>query len=180
MPLTSPPILNAKPQETRYLQTDGNGLHIQIDPNGSKHWRLRYRCGGKQSLRSLGSFPEVSLALVRTKRDDARKVIAEGNDSSQKWREDKLAAAVATANTFGAIAQEHIADLKESGKAQCTIDKNVRLLEDLAAPPTKRPFSEITPAELLDLLKKVGKSGRRKTARRLPQPIPASHWTARR
>jgi integrase len=40
-------------------------------------------------------------------------------------------------------------------------------LQDLAKPLANRPIAEITPAELLDLLKRVEKSGRRESARRL-------------
>jgi integrase len=51
--------------------------------------------------------------------------------------------------------------------AEITVAKNQWLLEDLARPFANRPIAEITAAEILDLLKRVEKSGRRETARRL-------------
>ncbi len=51
--------------------------------------------------------------------------------------------------------------------AEATFKKNKWLLTDIALPLSDRPISEITSAEVLDLLKKVEKSGRRKTARKL-------------
>lgn len=51
--------------------------------------------------------------------------------------------------------------------AEITVEKNRWLLQDLAKPLANRPIAEITPDELLDLLKRVEKSGRRETAPRL-------------
>ena len=47
MPLTVLAVENAKPREKAYVLTDGNGLHLVVNPNGNKLWRLRYRFGGK-------------------------------------------------------------------------------------------------------------------------------------
>ena len=89
-------IEKSKPREKPYLLSDGNGLHLLVNPNGSKLWRFRYRIGGKQNLLSLGSFPEVSLADARDKRDAARKLEsvrsrhAIGRDESASGRNTQL------------------------------------------------------------------------------------------
>ncbi len=162
--LTALAIENAKRLNTPYKLADGNGWHLLVTPNGSKLWRLRYRFGRKQLMLSLGAFPEVSLAKAREKRDDARKRIADGIDPSLQKKLDKVATAN---NTYGAIAEEHLAALKENGAAEATLNKVRWLLLDLASPLTKRPVAEITPAEILLILKRLEKSGRRETARRL-------------
>jgi integrase len=167
MALNALAVRNATPGERPYKLPDGDGLHLLVNPNGSKLWRFRYQFGGKEKMLSLGSFPEVSLASAREKRRESRELVAEGKDPSQKKREDKLAAAVVSRNTFWAVASEHLANLQANGAAQTTIDKNRWLVEDLASPLANRPISEITPAEVLDLLKKVEKTGRRETAKRL-------------
>src|SRR5579883_139713 len=113
-------IQNAKPRDKPYILTDSTGLHLLIKPNGTKLWRLRYRFGGKQNMLSLGSYPEVSLAMARTKRDDARRLIAEGKDPSQHKKDEKLRAAVAARNTFGAVAKEVLDTLKEGNAAEAT------------------------------------------------------------
>jgi hypothetical protein len=41
------------------------------------------------------------------------------------------------------------------------------MLQTLAAPLAKRPIGEILPIEVLDVLKRIEKSGRRETARKL-------------
>jgi integrase len=167
MLLTQMAILKAAPHDKPYKLADGMGLHLLVNPNGRKLWRLRYRFGGKQNMLGLGSFPEVSLASAREKRNDARKLVAAGIDPSQKRKEDKRAATTAANNTFGVVAAELIQNLKDSNAASATIDKNRWLLEHLASPLGARPINAITSAEILDLLKRVEKSGRRETARRL-------------
>ena len=39
----------AKPKDKPYKLSDGDGLHLLVNPTGSKLWRLKYRYGGKAS-----------------------------------------------------------------------------------------------------------------------------------
>lgn len=167
MPLTHFDLENAKPAERPYKLSDGGGLHVVIQPNGSRLWRMKYRFLGNERLLSFGSYPFISLAQAREKRDEAKKLIAVGTDPSVKKKLDKIAAETAARNTFGLVAEEYLARMKENDAAEATITKNRWLLLDLASPIGRRPIADITPAELLDLLKRVEKSGRRETARRL-------------
>jgi len=171
MLLTALAIENAKRRSSPYKLADGDGLHLLVTPGGSKLWRFRYRFGGKQLMISFGAFPEVSLATARGKREAARKLIANGKDPSQQKKLDRIVAATAANNTFGAIAEEHLAALKENGAAEATLNKVRWLLLDLASPLRQRPIAEITPAEILLILKRLEKSGRRETARRLRSVI---------
>ncbi|STV22322.1 phage integrase family site-specific recombinase [Klebsiella pneumoniae subsp. ozaenae] len=59
-------------------------------PNGSKYWRLRYRFGGKEKMLALGKYPEVSLADARARRDEARKLLANGVDPSENKKAVKV------------------------------------------------------------------------------------------
>src|SRR5205085_9655054 len=106
-------------------------------------------------------------ADARDKREEARKLIAAGIDPSQKKKEERLATTVAAENTFGAIATEHLARLEAEGKAEQTMAKNRWLLEDLAAPLANRPITQIKPVEVLHLLRRIERTGRRETAHRL-------------
>ena len=165
MALTQLAITNAKPKDKPYLLLDGEGLHLQIYTSGSKLWRLRYRFGGKANMMSLGAFPAVSLKDAREKRGEIKKQIAAGINPSLRRKLDKISAS--SGNSFGAIADEYIANLKANDAADITVSKNRWLLEDLAASIRNRPVSEVLPVELLDILKKVEASGRRDTAHRL-------------
>lgn len=87
--LTIIAIRNAKPKEKLYRLFDERGLYLEVMPNGSKYWRLKYRFNGKDKRLALGVFPEVSLAVARDKRDTARKLVAEGTDPSFARKEAK-------------------------------------------------------------------------------------------
>jgi len=167
MALTHFAIESAKPKDKPYKLSDGEGLHLLIQPSGAKWWRFRYQFDRKEKMLSLGTFPDVSLAQARERRNDARKLVAEGIDPSVQRKADKVAAAVAADNTFGAVAADYLKKLEDEGKAPVTIDKNRWLLEDLAKPLAKRPIADIKPAEILAILKAVEKTGARETARRL-------------
>lgn len=166
-------IQNAKPRERPYMLLDGNGLHLLVNPNGSKLWRFRYRFSGTQKMIGFGAFPDVGLAAARDKRDEARKLVAAGTDPSQHRKDQKHAAEVASAHTFKAIAAEYIEKLEAEGIADQTGYKKRWLLLDLAKPIGDKPITAITAAELLILLKGIEKTGRRETARRLRAAISA-------
>lgn len=167
MPLTDIAIRKAAPRERPYKLSDGSGLYLLIQPNGSKHWRLKYRFAGKEKLLALGSYPSRRLAEARTQREEAKKLLEDGTDPSVRKKLDRLAAEKAAQNTFGAVVAEYLANMDQSGAAESTLNKNKWLLEDLAAPLSRRPIAEIVAAEILDILKRIEKSGRRETARRL-------------
>ena len=47
----------AKAKGTPYKLFDGGGLFLEVMPNGSKLWRLKYRFLGKEKRISLGAYP---------------------------------------------------------------------------------------------------------------------------
>ncbi|KEN37594.1 hypothetical protein AC78_4457 [Escherichia coli 7-233-03_S4_C1] len=65
-------------------------MHLLVHPNGSKYWRLQYRFDGKQKMLALGVYPDVSLADARTRRDDARNLLANNIDPGDKKKSDKI------------------------------------------------------------------------------------------
>ncbi|MGA8613648.1 MAG: integrase arm-type DNA-binding domain-containing protein [Xanthobacteraceae bacterium] len=160
-------IQNARPRQKPYKLADGDGLHLLVQPNGKKLWRLRYRFAGKENMLVLGPLAAVSLASARSKREAARKLLAEGVDPSHQRKHDKRTAAIAARSTFAAIVEEHLKTLENSGASPATIIKNRWLLQKLAALLARRPIAQITPAEILVILKRIELSGRRETARRL-------------
>lgn len=167
MALSDLAVRSAKPKEKPYKLSDGGGLHVLVQPNGGKLWRLKYRINGREKLISFGPYPATALADARRKRDQAKSLLVNGADPSVQRKNDKVAAAIAANNTFGALVTELLATKESNEAASSTLSKNRWLLENLAAPLTHRPIAEITAAEILDLLKRVEKSGRRETARRL-------------
>ena len=65
-------------------------MHLLVHPNGSKYWRLQYRYEGKQKMLALGVYPEITLADARVRRDETRKLLANGVDPGDKKKNDKV------------------------------------------------------------------------------------------
>lgn len=88
--LTDTNVKAAKPAAKAFKLTDSLGMHLLITPAGGKLWRLSYRFDGKQKTLALGSYPEVSLAQARRYRDDARSLVANGQDPGELKKAAKL------------------------------------------------------------------------------------------
>ncbi|EKZ5664294.1 DUF4102 domain-containing protein, partial [Klebsiella aerogenes] len=100
MALTDIKVRTTKPSDKPFKLTDGQGMHLLINPNGSKYWRLQYRFDGKQKVLALGVYPMVSLGEARRKRDEAKKLVSDGIDPSA----DKIEQSEAL--TFEAVARD--------------------------------------------------------------------------
>ena len=72
MKLNARQIDSAKPKEKVYKLADGGGMYLEIFPNGTKSWRLKYRVSGKEKRVVFGLYPAVSLADARMKREEAK------------------------------------------------------------------------------------------------------------
>lgn len=176
MALTDTAIKNAKPRAKPYKLADEKGLHLLVNPTGGLLWRMKYRADGSddqgkpkriEKLLSLGSYPEISLKAARSLRDDARRQLADGVDPGLAKKKAKLAATLGAANSFGALSKEYIARMESEERAEATLAK-VRWLNTLLMPAIgSRPVADITPHELLAVLKRVEQAGKRETANRL-------------
>jgi integrase len=171
LPLTDIAIRKLKPKERPVKLSDGGGLHLLLTPSDSRLWRMQYRFGGKQKMLTFGSYPDVSLAAARTKRDEAKKLLAQGQDPGLKARIEKLSKQTSAANTFSILADEYLAKLTQEGRAEATMSKITWLL-DFARPLLgERPINEISAPEVLSVLRTVEKRGRLESARRLRSTI---------
>ena len=82
-PLTNTEVKQAKPKDKVYTLSDGGGLQLRVKPNGSKLWLLDYQrpYTKKRTSLSLGSYPIVTLALARSKKDEAKKLLFNNIDA---------------------------------------------------------------------------------------------------
>ena len=97
MALSNTTIRNAKPKANAYKLADENGLNLLVQPSGGKLWRLKYRVDGSDALGNpkriekklgLGVYPDVSLKEARARRDEARRLLADGIDPAEQKRRD--------------------------------------------------------------------------------------------
>ena len=84
MPLSDAAVRNAKPRAKPYKMGDSGGLYLQVQPNGSKLWRHKYRHLGIEKKLSIGPYPEISLSEARRRRDTAREQLYAGLDPSRE------------------------------------------------------------------------------------------------
>lgn len=159
---TDKAIKAAKPESKQYKMSAGQGMYLQVMPNGSKLWRLKYRHGGKEKTLSFGAYPEVTLAQARLKREEARQQIAEGIDPSELIKEQRQQAK-AKVLTFKTVAERWYKDKTELALkpwAVSTAEKARLYLEkDLYPAFGSRPIAEITRLELIELNAKIEERG---------------------
>lgn len=79
-PLTDTKVKGLKPTDKTYTEFDGGGLYLEVHTNGGKYWRFKYSFNGKSMRKSLGVYPDTTLANARDKRDRARGLVANGID----------------------------------------------------------------------------------------------------
>jgi integrase len=166
MPLTATAIEKAKVAERAVRLFDGGGLYLELSPTGGKWWRLKYRHGGKEKRLSLGVYPEVSLKAARTRRDDARKLLAEGIDPSENRKALKTARADRAANSLEVVAREWYAKYSQNWVDSHGGRILRRFERDIFPWIGGRPIAEITPPELLGVIRRIESRGAIETAHR--------------
>jgi len=70
---------------------DGDRLYLLVNPDGSKWWRYDYQFGGKRNTLSMGVYPGTGLSAARQRKDNNKKLLAEGINPSDHAKAEKLA-----------------------------------------------------------------------------------------
>jgi len=174
-------IRTIKRGDPRYRLTDGDGLYLLLFVKGGSHgWRLDYSYGGKRKTLSLGTYPDTSLALARSKADSARKLLAEGIDPSAARKAAKelttrqaevhalQAAGLPVPGTFEHLARQWLQQKHQLEVSAAHAARTLTRFEQDAFPYMgRRPVAEIDSAELLEVLERVTARGAIETAHRL-------------
>jgi len=166
MPLTDTAIRNAKPAEKAKRLFDGRGLYLEVSPSGGKWWRLKYRFGGKEKRLSLGVYPDVSLKDARERRDEARKLLANGTNPSENRKARKAATVERAANSFEVVAREWVAKYSPNWSANHANRIIRRLERDIFPWIGGKPIADVTPPQLLEAIRRIEHRGALETAHR--------------
>ncbi|HLD23838.1 MAG TPA: integrase arm-type DNA-binding domain-containing protein [Sulfuricurvum sp.] len=172
-PLTDTEIKTAKPKEKEYTLPDGNGLQLNIKPDGRKVWEIRYTIEGKAKKTTGGTYPAVTLAKARAKRDELKSKVLSGIDPIQEKKEIKaileakeIEIETALATQFHLITYEWLSTLKSAEITAtkrrraferdifphfCTYDENHKII-------SSKQIGEITHGELLKIITEKGKA----------------------
>ncbi|MBV8634767.1 MAG: integrase arm-type DNA-binding domain-containing protein [Burkholderiaceae bacterium] len=133
---------------------DGGGLYIYVKPQG-RYWRLDYRYLNKRKTLALGTYPEVSLAKARKRRDDARVLLADGVDPGEAKRQERQEKLLAASHTFESVALKWM-EKQAKVRSASTQDKVMAWLQHDVFPRLgKRPISAIKPRDVLAVVQKV-------------------------
>lgn len=169
MPLTDTAAKQAKPKDKTYRLSDEKGMYLEVTPKGQKYWRMKYRIGGKEKRLSIGVYPATPLKKARQLREQARQHLSNGVDPSALKQVTKLTNITAAANSFKLVALEWFSKQKPIW-AENHWSKVERMMErDLFPYLGTRPLNEITPPELLAVLRKIESRGALESAKRTKQ-----------
>lgn len=169
MKLNDVAVRKAKSEAKPYKMADGGGMYLEVMPNGSKYWRLKYRYGGKEKRLALGVYPDVPLTLARERRDDARKLLANGVDPGEVKQQSKRATKESAANSFEAIAREWFAKHRHTWADSHSEKILYRLEKDVFPWMGSRPIADIKAPELLAVIRRTESRGALDTAKRIKQ-----------
>ncbi|EAY4418271.1 tyrosine-type recombinase/integrase [Salmonella enterica] len=159
MKLTARQISTAKPTEKPYKLSDGGGLYLLVNPNGSRYWRMKYRYAGKEKLLSIGVYPDVTLAEARDKRTQAKRILAAGDDPSEVKQAEREAKNLAVNNSFELLALEWHEHKKPNWSSGYADDIMEYLRKDIFPYIGKKAITDIKPMTMLSVLKKMEARG---------------------
>lgn len=167
MALSDTAIRKAKPADKPQKLTDGGGLYLLLNPNGSRWWRFDYRYLAKRKTLSMGTYPDTGLADARIKRDDARKLLAAGVDPGEHRKATKAAGEERAANSFEVVAREWLA--KRDWVTAYSVKVTAWLENDVFPWIGKRPVAALTAPDFLKVARRIEDRGAIESAHRIMQ-----------
>jgi len=169
MKLTNTAVKNMKPMDKTYKKADGGGLYIEVAKNGSKYWRMKYRFLGKEKRLALGVYPVVSLAEAREKAFDAKKLLDQGIDPSQKKQIDKADLYAEHENSFKNVAMAWF-DFSKHKWTERNAGYVIRRLEQKIFPHIGNvPITQLKRKQIIEAIRHTEEAGSNDLAHRLAQ-----------
>ena len=147
---------------------DGGGMYLFVNASG-KYWRMDYRFEEKRKTLALGTYPEVSLAKARKRRDEARQLLADGIDPSTHKKNQKAARLAVAALKFEVVAREWL-QKTNADRATTTSTKVTNWLEHDVFPYIGNlEINAIGPRDVLGALRKMEVRGALDSVHRVKQ-----------
>jgi integrase len=169
MALTDASIRNLKPPGKPTKSYDEKGLFLLVTPAGGKWWRLKYRFDGREKLLSLGVYPDVPLKAARERRDDARRLLADGVDPAQHRKLSKASRLDRAANSFEVVAREWLAKMASAWVESHSVRIIKRFERDVFPWVGGRPIADVSAPEVLTVIRRIEARGALETAHRALQ-----------
>lgn len=167
MPLTELQAKNAKPRDRAFKLSDGGGLFLLVQPNGRKLWRMKYRYDGKEKLLSFGPYPSLGISAAREKRGAAKAMLSDGKDPMRNRAEPTPE----VAPSFRTIAQRWHENRKSALEPSHAERVWSRLERDVFPCFGDKAMHEITPPDVLKMVRKIEERGALDISRRAKQGV---------
>lgn len=169
MALTDTALRKAKPADKPVKLADRGGLYLLLKPTGARWWRWDYRrpVSGKRNTLSLGTYPDVSLALARERRDEARRLLAQGVDPGETRKAEKAAGEQRAANSFEVVAREWLA--KQSWVPGYITKVTAWMANDVFPYIGSRPIAGLSAPDFLAVGRRIEERGAIESAHRILQ-----------
>lgn len=156
--LTDQECRKAQPDPDREKRLfDGGGLYLAIRSSGSKSWKFKYRWQGAEKKLTIGPYPTIPLRDARSRRDEAKTQLSQGVDPAA---EKKAAARKAK---LGESFEEIARSWHAQKKAKLTPRYGEQVLGRLEANAFpllgRKPIGMITPADVLEAIRKIEDRG---------------------
>lgn len=173
MPLTAAVVRGAAPQARPYKLADEKGLFLYVAPSGLRSFRMKFRIGGAEQLLTFGSFPEISLADARDRRDDARQLIRQGINPCEARRRARQEAELEAARgtSFEEVGRAWHGLQAPAWSPEHGRDVLASLERDVFPAIGAKPIGAIETPEIRELLRTIERRGAGETARRTWQRI---------
>ena len=169
MALTDTALRKLKSPVRPIKMADGGGLYLLVKPTGAKWWRLDYRrpVTSKRNTLSLGTYPDVGLALARERRDESRKLLAQGIDPGVSRKAEKAAGEERASNSFEVVAREWLA--KQTWVPTYMSKVAAWMANDVFPYIGGRPIAELSAPEFLRVARRIEERGAIESAHRIMQ-----------
>ncbi|WP_153715794.1 tyrosine-type recombinase/integrase [Eikenella corrodens] len=175
MPLNDRQIKNAKPTDTgkKAKLFDGGGLYLEVTPAGGKIFRLKYRIDGKEKSLTIGKYPTVSLSEARQEVENARRMLAQGQDPAAAKQQAKQERRAALLNPFAALPRRWHTDNLHRWKPNHA-ERIMRYFETDVFPLIGEiPIDSITVGQIKQVLDRITARGVSNTAEKVREWIGA-------
>jgi len=134
---------------------------------------MKYRFSGKEKLLAFGVYPVVGIKEAREKRFAAKQSLSRGEDPGALRKAAKEKAVQETTSTFQAVATDWLAHQAGRWEANTLARTRASLEADVFLTLGALPMAEITPRQVMDVVKKIETRGAGEIAMRVLQRIKA-------
>lgn len=174
--LTDSQVRALKPRESLYRISDGGGLYIEVSPAGTRTWRIVYRFEGNQRSHTLGTFPEMKVAVARFEREAIRAALRAGEDPREATGSAPSKRAKPTRpprpkkpidtepGSWADVANRYLRKRHLEGAAPRTMAKLHRQIGVTVEALGARPARDLTARDILAVLRPIADDGHVETA----------------